>query len=159
VTDEYIYGEDERLVAWLEEKIAGTLRSDAVAIGRETDGALRGVAAFDTFTPTSCLIHLASDGSRRWMTREFITRVFAYPFVQCGFRRVTCIISATNADSLRVTRHFGWVQEGVLRKAGTEGEDIIVFGMLREECRFLPPLLMPVGMKAEPRYKEPATCA
>jgi len=137
MSDRYVYDEDERLVAWAEEQIGGRCREDAVAIGLERDSELRGVAVFDTFTPTSCMVHLASDGSRRWMTRELITRVFAYPFLQCRFRRISCIASETNTDSLRIIRHFGWVQEGVIREGGTEGEDLLLFGMLREECRFL----------------------
>lgn len=134
----YIYGEDERLVAWAEARVSHQrFRSDACAIGHERDGELVGVAVFDTFSGTSCVVGLASDGSRRWMTREFAIRVMAFPFLQCGFARITCFVSTLNEASLRYTRHFGWVEEGRLREAGPTGEDMIVFGLLRRECRFL----------------------
>ncbi|EHK57743.1 hypothetical protein [Allomesorhizobium alhagi] len=136
---EYVYGEDDRLIAWAESRVANSrFRDDARAIGHERAGELRGVVVFDTFTTTTCLVHLASDGSKRWMTREFITRVFAYPFIQCKFPRITCGIPETNAESLRLTRHMGWVEEGRLREDSEDGSDTIIFGMLRRECRWLP---------------------
>lgn len=133
-----VYGEDERLVRWAEERIADLpqFRPDAVAIGHERAGELVAVCVFDTFSSNDCLVHLASDGSKRWMTREFAVRVFAYPFVQLRFSRITCIVSELNLQSLDYTRKMGWVQEGVFRKAGTGGENLCVFGMLAEENRW-----------------------
>lgn len=147
----YVYGEDDRLREWVEERIPDCrFREDATAIGIERKGIVQGAVIFDTFSPTSCFIHLASDGSRRWITREFIQRVFAYPFIQLALPRVNCVVSALNHDSLRLTRHFGWTQEGTLREAGTVGEDLIFFGMLRRECRFIPPLSWRSGHQAHP---------
>jgi len=144
VTSRYIYDRHDELVAWAEQRIRGhNFRDDAVAIGHERDGIIVGVAVFDTFSPNACLVGLASDGSRRWMTRAFAVRAMSYPFVQCGFRHIGCIVSSRNEASLRFTRGFGWTQEGVLREAGPEGEDMIMFGMLRRECRWLP---MPMRM-------------
>lgn len=145
---QFVYGDDEHLVAWAEAKIPHhRFRDDAKAIGHERDGEIVGVAVFDTFSPNGCCMGLASDGSRRWMTRDFAVAVMAYPFVQCGFNRITCIISALNEPSLRYTRHFGWTQEGVFREAGPLGEDMILFGMLRRECPFLAPIYGGAGIK------------
>lgn len=144
MTSRYIYDRHDELVAWAEKRIPGQhFRDDAVAIGHERDGRIVGVVVYDTFTQGSCCIGLASDGSKRWMTSEFATRAMAYPFVQCGFRRITAFVSERNEASLRFTRGFGWTREGVLREAGPEGEDMIMFGMLRRECRWLP---MPMRM-------------
>lgn len=148
MTDTYLYGHDERLIAWAQSRLQCEFRSDAKAIGLERNGDIAGAVVFDTFSPGDCLVHLVSDGSRRWLTREFITRSMAYPFLQIGQPRISCIISSGNTDSLRFTRHFGWTQEGVLREAGAEGEDLILFGMLRRECRFLSPGLLPTGFPA-----------
>lgn len=138
---EYVYGQDERLVGWASEILgqAHRFRPDAKAIGIEVDGALRGVVVFDTFSPIDCLVTVVSNSKRNWLTRAFIRRVMAYPFVQCGFPRITCLVSRSNKPSLRFTRRFGgWQLEGVLRKAGTDGEDMLLFGMLREDCVWLP---------------------
>lgn len=139
MTERYVYGDDERLLPWAEERIPfGSFRDDAHAIGYEKDGRLVAVVVFDTFSTTGCFVHLASEG-RKWMSRDFAAVAMAYPFIQCGFPRVTCIVSTNNAMSVRFTRLCGWVQEGVMRGAGNEGEDILIFGMLRRECRWLPP--------------------
>lgn len=151
MTSRYIYDRHDELVAWAEERIPGQhFRDDAVAIGHERDGCIVGVVVYDTFTPGSCCIGLASDGSKRWMTREFAMRAMAYPFVQCGFRRITAFVSERNEASLRFTRGTGWTQEGVLREAGPDREDMICFGMLRRECKWLPMNLRIGG--APPRH-------
>lgn len=146
MSSRYVYDDKERLVAWAESRLDRIrFRSDAVAIGHERRGELAGVVVFDTFSPTSCCIGVASDGSGTWVTRGFLIRVFAFPFQQCGFNRISALVSERNAASLAFTRNakFGWRQEGLLREAGPDGEDMLLFGMLRRECnpRFLPGLL------------------
>ncbi|MRX32800.1 GNAT family protein [Aminobacter sp. MDW-2] len=144
----YIYGEDERLVEWVSDRIDGCLfRDDAKAIGHERDGELVAAVVFDGFSPTSCFVSVAAS-SRRWITPEFAVRVMAYPFVQCGFPRINCVVAASNRLSLRLTRQFGWVEEGRLREGALDGGDMILFGMLRRECRFLPPTVGTTGISA-----------
>jgi len=135
-----IYGEDERFIDWAQTIMPDvTFRDDAYALGCERDGQIVGAVIFDTFGPSDCLIHVVTDGKRRWFSRELATRVCAFTFIQCKFRRITAMISADNEASLRFLEGFGgWVQEGVLRQGGTNGEDLILFGMLRRDCRWLP---------------------
>jgi hypothetical protein len=143
MTSRFIYGEDDAIAAWAADRIENcTFRDDARAIGHEKDGNLVAAVVYDTFSTNSCFVHLAS-GARKWMSPEFAQVAMAYPFIQCGFPRISCIVSEANFLSIRFTRLFGWTQEGVLRKAGPTGEDLILFGMLREECRWLPPPLWP----------------
>lgn len=134
------YEAPERLIAWAESRIdGGRFRPDARAIGLLEDYGRRICAAviYDTHSTTGCFVSVASDGTGHWITREFIIHAFAYPFLQCGYSRISAIVSEHNADSLRFTRHFGWVEEGRMRGAGNKGEDCVLFGMLREECRFI----------------------
>lgn len=135
----YLYDEDEELIPWAQDRISHVrFRPDAKAIGIEFDGRLRGVTVFDTFSVNDCLVSVASDGGWAWFTREFAVRTMAYPFHQCQLSRITCLISELNQPSLRFTRRFGgWVHEGTLRKAGPDGEHLLLFGMLREDCRWL----------------------
>lgn len=131
------------MIRWAEKRLEGAkFRDDARAIGNERDGRLCAVSIYDTFTTTSCLVHLVSDGSKKWMTREFIVAGFAYPFVTCGFSRISAVVSVNNAEALRLNLHFGWVKEGVLREDGEDFSDNILLGMLRRECRWLPSSLV-----------------
>lgn len=134
-----MYDRQAELIAWTEARIPeNRFRADAKAIGVTRNGEICGVAVFDNFSVGSCCVSVASDGSRRWITREFLIRVFAYPFLQLGYRRLTCFIAASNRDSIRLCQHLGWVREGVLRQGSPDGDDLIVLGLLRSECRFLP---------------------
>ncbi len=134
-----VYGEDERCIAWAESEMPGCkFREDAKSIAIARDDAILAAAVFDTFSRTSCFIHLVSDGSKHFLNRAFIVAVFAYPFIQCGYRRVSAIVAESNVPSLRIVQHFGFVPEGRLREDADDGGDLIVFGMLRKECSWLP---------------------
>jgi len=135
-----IYGKDELLVPWAQERIPhNRFRSDAKAIGIEINHKLRAVTVWDNFSPRSCLISVASDGNPNWMTREFGVHSMAYPFVQCGFTRLTSLVAANNEPSLKFVQRFGFTYEGTLREASFDGANLIVFGMLRRECLWLRP--------------------
>lgn len=138
MTSRYIYDEQDRLLRWAEQHmVAQTFGDDAAAIGHERNGELVGVIAYDHFSQRSCMLHAASDGSKRWISREFIVRAMAYPFLQCKLHRMNCMVSVANEESLKFCEHFGWTPEGRLREEGPFGEDMIVFGLLRRECQWL----------------------
>lgn len=127
------------VITFVEERIPeAKFRDDAKAIGISRDGELVGGVVFDTFCDHSCRISVASDGSGHWMTKEFVLSVFSYPFVQLGLRRISALVSETNAASLKFVKAFGFTEEGRLREDGDNGEDMLVFGLLARECRHLP---------------------
>lgn len=99
------------------------------------DGAIAAAVVYE-ITARDAHMTVASDGSRRWMTREFIREVFLYPFVQLGLARVTVLVPENNAVALDMDRRLGFVPEGRLRKFFGQ-HDGIVLGMLRSECRHI----------------------
>ncbi len=135
---EVVYSPTDEMLDWATARGGIKFRDDAKAMGVRSDGALHGVVVFDSFTNTGCWVSVVSDGGRKWITRELIIRVFAYPFIQLGYPRLNSFVSVNNADAIRFNEHFGFQREGVLREAGENGEDLIVYGMLRRECRWLP---------------------
>lgn len=135
---EFLYDQDERVLPWATARIAHCrFRDDAKAIGAAVDGTIVGAFVFDLFSMNSCFVNIASDGTKRWMSREFVMRAMAYPFLQCGFSRINALISEHNADSIRFCLHFGAQMEGRLREAGPLGEDMLIFGALRRDCPYL----------------------
>lgn len=133
-----IYGEEERLLPWAAERIGiAKFRSDARAIGYERGGEIRAVVVFDTFSSTDCHMHVASDGSRHWLTSAFLAAAFAYPFTQMKLNRVTSPIAESNKQALRFNLRLGFKPEGYHPKAANDGA-VITTGMLRETCRFIP---------------------
>ncbi len=133
-----VYSPTNEMLGWATLHGGIKFRDDAAAIGVRSDEGLHGVVVFDSFTSTGCWVSVVSDGGRKWITRELIIRVFAYPFIQLDYPRLNSFVSVNNADAIRFNEHFGFQREGVLREAGENGEDLIVYGMLRRECRWLP---------------------
>ena len=135
---EVIYGQDERMLPWAQEKIGVKFRPDATTIGLERDGEIRAVVVFDAFSETDAQMHIASDGSRAWMSKELLVSSFCYPLVQLGLLRLTGLVAADNEDALKFDEHIGFVREGYHPKAGPGGKDLISLGLLRSNCRFIP---------------------
>lgn len=135
---ELIIEEDARpLIAWAERILGISFFSDARAIGWGRPDAIRAVAVYERWSGNDCCVHLASDGGPGWLSRQFLAAGFAYPFEVAGLRRITGLVPASNERALRLNRHFGYREEGRLRHAADDGGDIIIMGMLREECRFI----------------------
>lgn len=136
-----LYGRDTSLVMEAEAISGARFRNDAKAIGIEVDGETRAIFVYDTFSATGCYVHISARRMRDWLPadpREVLTPIFAFPFLQCGYSRITTTISARNRPSLAFTKWIGGTREGLLRRACPDGSDLVVFGMLREECRWLP---------------------
>lgn len=126
-------------IAWAAERIGiSSFRDDAKGIAmRADDGRLKCVCVFDTFSTADCNMHIGSDGTGHWLTRQFLMEVFYYPFVTCGLRRVTAIVPEKNTAALRFDRHLGFVVEGRCEDALPD-DNVIILGMLKRNCRFLP---------------------
>lgn len=152
-----IYTSTDDLLAWAGQAIGTTFDPSAKAIGLRWLGKLRAVSVFDHFSDGDCAIHVASNGSRRWLTRHFLVASFAYPFLERRQRRLTSLIPATNIASYRFCTNLGFRVEGCIREGASpppkEGEgpippvvqagavpgDLIVLGMLKDECRWIRP--------------------
>lgn len=134
-----IYDDKDRVLAWAAERIGiDSFRADAQAIGLARDGALVGAVVYDTFSTSDCSMHVASDGSGHWLTRAFLVHAFAFPFLQCGYRRVTSPIAERNTAALRFNRHLGFKQEGYHPYAAADGGALITQALMREDCKYLP---------------------
>ena len=138
MTTNLIYGQEDTLLTWAQERIGVTFRPDATTIGLEKDGALVAVVVYDGFSETDCNMHIASDGTRAWMNKALLLAAFAYPFSQLGLLRVTGLVPAQNQSALAFDEHLGFVREGFHPKAGPGGSDLISLGMLKSSCRFIP---------------------
>lgn len=134
---EIVY-DDDSMIPWAIERIGFKPRDDVRAIGWRENGALRAVTLYDGFSECDCNMHIASDGTGTWLRRQFLITCFMHPFVQWDLRRVTGLVPARNKDALRFDLHLGFVQEGYLRHALPD-DDIVVLGMLKADCRFIPP--------------------
>lgn len=133
-----IYGQEKRLLPWAAERIGiESFRRDACTIGLERDGEIVAVVVFDTFSKVDCNIHIASDGTAAWMTKSLLLATFAFPFTQLKLNRITGVIPAKNTQAIAFDENLGFVREGYCPKALPD-DDVVIMGMLRETCRFIP---------------------
>lgn len=70
--------------------------------------------------------------SPAWVTRRNVLGLLSYGY-QPGVRALTAVVRKSNKRSRRFIEAIGFVNEGTLRKAGEKDENLIVYGMLREE--------------------------
>jgi RimJ/RimL family protein N-acetyltransferase len=131
--------DDERVAEWVAGKIPGfnlgVTPYTAIGLANELGDLIAGVI-FDNYTRQNINLHVAAIG-RRWMTKEFLCEVFRYPFIQLGVQRVTGLVPITNGRAVNFDLRLGFTHEGTMRAFLPDGEDLLILGMLREECRWL----------------------
>lgn len=102
---------------------------------RSDDGEIMGVLACEPKTwfdwHFSCAIL-----DQRCMSRRLLRTIFKTLFTRAV--RVTALVSPDNERAVKQMRRMGFLYEGFLR-LGVEGNrDAYIFGMLADDCRFLP---------------------
>jgi RimJ/RimL family protein N-acetyltransferase len=132
-----VYGEDQYVIPWVGKRIDEDDFGSATSIGLTENGVLIAGVVFNLYNGPSVCIHVAAEPGKRWMTRDFLFRTFAYPFIQLKCNRITGLVRVDNLEAQKFDEHLGFKKEGLLRKAATDGTDMILYGMLREECRWL----------------------
>jgi RimJ/RimL family protein N-acetyltransferase len=100
------------------------------------DGTPLAVVVFDRFDEYNCQMHIASDGTKRWYSREFVSTCYRYAFLQMNMRRISVVIREDNARSLKLCRQLGHVEEGVLKEWFGD-KDGVLMRMLKTECRWI----------------------
>lgn len=106
------------------------------ALGLITETEILAAVIYNDFSTTGCAIHLAAVPGRRWMTREFLFAAFDYPFNQLKYKRLTGYVASKNKEAQRLDEHLGFKREGLMRQMLPD-DDVIIYGMLRHECRFI----------------------
>lgn len=123
--------------AWIMERCGGVFNDKidhVVALHR--DGKLCGGLVYTGFLGGSIQMHAAGDETN-WPNRDFLWLIFDYAFNQLGVCKVIGLVAATNIRALDVDLRLGWRIEAVIRRALWGGEDLLVLGMVKEDCRWL----------------------
>jgi RimJ/RimL family protein N-acetyltransferase len=132
-----VWDQAERVMRFVAERVGEPEFHGYSAIGLERDGELVAGVVYEQHTGPNVMMHVASDGSRYWMTPAYMAACFRYPFLQLEVNRVTGLVRSDNAAAQRFDEALGFKPEGVLREAASDGTDMILYGMLKRECRYL----------------------
>lgn len=114
----------------------------STGIGVENDGQLIAGVVYNEFNGANCNMHVASDRSAKWLSREFLWMCFDYPFNQMidkagnRLKRITGFVEDDRTDAIIFDEHLGFEWEATLKDAHPNG-DILVYVMRRENCRWL----------------------
>ena len=92
--------------------------------------------AYCEWNGVNVVCHIASDRTRRWLTRQYLWTIFDYPFRQLNVNRITVTIGEGNMDSRRLAEHLGFELEATLKSAHPSG-DLLVYRMFKHSCRWL----------------------
>lgn len=71
------------------------------------------------------------------LSRKFVFAMYDFPFRVLHVNRITVRIRESNYPSIKLAGDFGFSLEGVIRQGYRDGEDMLLFGMLKQECRWL----------------------
>lgn len=127
----------DRVLLWVGEKVdAGSFADDAQAIGWEKNGELVAGVVFEKWDGPNIFMHVAvTEGMV--VTKRDLRIVFSYPFTHLKCNRVTGLVRVDNIKAQRFDEHLGFVREGQLRQAHSDGTDMYVYGMTSKECRWI----------------------
>ena len=102
---------------------------------RHVDDSIAGVLVceFKTSFDVHCSYAISDP---RCMTRRLMRAVFRALFSRAV--RITSLVPPDNEHAASLARRMGFIYEGFSRKGLDGKRDALVFGMLAEDCRFLP---------------------
>lgn len=131
----FAYGKE--VVSWVASKTSefGNFGTD-IGIGWVKDGKLIAGVAYANWNGVNVECHIASDGTRRWLGKQYLFGIFHYPFIQLGARRITVCVGEGNAASRRFVEHLGFKIEAVLAGAHPTGA-ILIYCMFRSQCKYV----------------------
>lgn len=107
-----------------------------VAIGLALSDNLIASVLYTRYRYADIEIHIHST-DKRWCTRRTLRYIFTYPFLQLGCRRVSAVTDPANTAVCHFLKRIGFIEEGRKRQALPNGNDELMLGMLREECKWV----------------------
>lgn len=127
----------DRVHAFVREKTPINMVSGSTAIGLERDGELVAGVVYEGYNGHNVWMHVAAEPSKRWMTKDYLRACFLYPFNVMKCERVSGYVEAWNEVARRFDEHLGFRPEAVLQGAASDGGDVILYVMRREDCRYV----------------------
>jgi RimJ/RimL family protein N-acetyltransferase len=121
-----VFDDKKRVGAWVAEEVQQRSEwGSFYAMGAEIDGQLVSGIVFNNFNECNATAHIAVSKPTK-LFLELLDHGFTYAFETCGLRRLTGLVEADNSKAIKLDKHIGFVEEGIMEKAGSEGQDMVV---------------------------------
>jgi RimJ/RimL family protein N-acetyltransferase len=126
---------------WMQERIgcvgdfnASDCRTIAHVIMHEDQAPeILAVVAINRWSPFACEGNIASNGSRRWLTRDFAFTVYDFVFRHAGKTRFNFTVSVDNKAAITMHEKLGHVFAARLEDAFGEDKDALIYGLTRKQ--------------------------
>ena len=105
-------------------------------IGLERDGEMVAGIMYEGYNYQSIWAHIATKPGSIWLNKEYLRFCCNYPYEHCKVKFVLGYMDAANTHALRFAKHLGFREEARIREAATEGGDILILKMSREDCKY-----------------------
>lgn len=130
-----IFDDKERVGEWVAKEVEQRCEwGSFYAMGAETDGQLTSGVVFNNFNETNATCHIAVSKPNK-LFLELLDHAFLYAFKTCGLRRLTGFVEADNSKALKLDNHIGFIEEGVMKEAGSKGQDMIMLVLWPQNYR------------------------
>ena len=132
-----IVGCYEHEYGWLVERAGCDITPGFKAIKAvDEQGRIHGMVGYGSWTANAVVMHIALENPA--CLRALLKWAFRYPFEQCGRGVALATVRAANHRSAALCRHAGFQEVFRIRDGVERGEDMILFEMRRENCRWIP---------------------
>jgi hypothetical protein len=100
----------------------------------DTYGRIQGMVGYENWTESACFMHCAVDNKAAY--RRLLHPSFEYPFIEGG-RSLVLGLRASNHIALNNARVLGFRETYRIKDGWATGEDMVLFEMRKDECRWL----------------------
>lgn len=101
----------------------------------DNDGRLLGGVTYEGNNGASMVIHVAGFDPH-WINPDMLWVTFHYPFEQLGVKKLLGKVCSSNTRAIAFDTKLGFREEARVKDVFPDG-DLIIFGMYRDECRWL----------------------
>ena len=108
------------------------------AMGFEKDGELIAGVMYHNYRKTDIELSAAAI-NERWLSRKNLQEIFNYPYNQLGCIRTTAVTGRKNRRARKLLEGLGYRLEGVCRLGWEGKQDAFIYGMTKDECKWITP--------------------
>ena len=130
---------DVTIANWIADKIPYTDRIDqarCIAFRHKQTKKIVYGGAFNEHRGRDIQYHAACTDPKV-LTKGRIELLFWYGFMVFNTARISCVVAKSNKRSQKVVEGLGWKREGLIREFYAADDDAILYGMLRNECKWI----------------------
>lgn len=119
---------------WVADKANIYVNEDCQGIGYLSDGNLIAGVSYERYTGKSIMVHQRVD---RPTPKGFWFAVVDYPFNDLGVKHLIGLVDSTNQKAMKINLKMGFKIEATIADAGSEGGDLMIMKMSKDDCKLL----------------------